>query len=598
MDNPFDREPTSADDPHANDWADYSRIILANIWLILAVTSLFCLGSIVYFSSLPNLYTASVQILVEKVEETQKSSQSMLMPNFKGEEDYYGTQVAILTGRKISGRVAEELNPVPVYSLSARRLVKTRILQLLVTQRDPVWAAKIANKFAEIYVRESNSEQLFIGQQMLKLIPEEVETEGRKLISETGHLEELQGFNKQEYAESLTAIMNDPVIRRMQNEKVEAQSQLIALSQRYKPSHPWIKERADRLAYVDNELKDRTRRILNNIRANLSGANKITNIKVLEEAIPPREPSYPNRPRGITVYTILGFFVSIALVVTLEQTNQKIRTEKDFQNVPLPFLGSLPLIPEFAKKKKKSIELKQDSYSLVDMLKKDPILSDAVANIRTHILFSMPYEKSKRIMLTSCIPDEGKTTVSVLLALSLTTLGRNILFVDADMRRPFAHNYMGARNEKGLSDYLTGQATEEEVIRSVEGCSLKLISGGSKSPSPSELVASDRFRQLLDYANDHFDRIVIDVPPVLFIPDGLIVAKHVHSGVLVCGSGMVHKKTVQAVKSKFDSIGHSFIGIIINKVDYSKGTHRYKYYSSYKSYYTRNQRSQTEIPQP
>ncbi|HTL70348.1 MAG TPA: CpsD/CapB family tyrosine-protein kinase, partial [Candidatus Eisenbacteria bacterium] len=158
---------------------------------------------------------------------------------------------------------------------------------------------------------------------------------------------------------------------------------------------------------------------------------------------------------------------------------------------------------------------------------------------------------------------------------------------DADMRRPFAHHYLGLPNGKGLSDFLTGQATIEEIVREVPGSTLKVVTAGGMSPNPSELVASDLFRQILEYGSDNFDRVVIDVPPVLFIPDGLIVAKHVHSGVLICGSGMVHKKTVKTVKEKFDSIGHSFIGIILNKVNYEKGMGRYKYYRTYKNYYSK-----------
>ncbi len=582
----FEKDPLN-DQQDGGDASEHLRTILANIWLILAVTALFCLASVVYHSRLPNMYTAGAQILVEKVD-VPKSSQEMMMPSFRGEEDYYGTQLAILTGRKVAAIVAKELEPIPPYAITARRLPKTRIIALSVTQRDPEWAAKIANKFAEVYVREGNREQLFIGEQILKLIPEEdMDSKDVELIQQAGSMEQVKQFNKKEYAESLSAITNDPVIQRLRNEKLEIQSRISEMSQRYKPNHPNVRDLQERLQYVENELKERTRRILSNIRATLGGESRISNVKILEEAYPPGIPSSPNRPRGILIHTIMGLMAGVALVIGFERMNQKIRSDRDFKNVPLPFLGNIPLLEGFSKMKKKSIELKRKAVSLVDALKTDPILSDAIASVRTHILFSMPYEKSRRIMLTSCIPDEGKTTVSVLLSLSLTTLGRKILLIDADMRRPFAHNYVGTRNEKGLSDYLIGQATMEEIVRDIEGSTLKMISAGNQTPNPSELVASDRFKQLLEYAEQHFDRVVIDVPPVLFIPDGLIIAKHVHSGVLVCGSGMVHKKTVQQVKEKFDSIGHSFIGIVVNKVDYAATGGRYKYYQSYKSYYAK-----------
>jgi capsular exopolysaccharide synthesis family protein len=125
----------------------------------------------------------------------------------------------------------------------------------------------------------------------------------------------------------------------------------------------------------------------------------------------------------------------------------------------------------------------------------------------------------------------------------------------------------------------------EEAVQTVTGSTLKIITAGSGSPNPSELLASETFRNMMDNALNEYDRIVIDVPPVLYIPDGLIIAKHVHSGVLICGSGMVTKKIIKSVVQKFDAIGHSFIGLIINRANLEKEHHRYAYYGTYKDYY-------------
>ena len=191
-------------------------------------------------------------------------------------------------------------------------------------------------------------------------------------------------------------------------------------------------------------------------------------------------------------------------------------------------------------------------------------------------------------MLTSAIPNEGKSTVAALMALSLTTLGRKILLVDGDLRKPYLHSYLGLKNEKGLTDYLVGAESLETVIRDVPGSTLKMITAGSVSPNPSELLSSEGFRVLLEKALEQFDRVIIDVPPVLYIPDGLVVAKHVHSSVLVCGSGMIFKKVVKTVVEKFDSIGHSFIGVVINRADYENEKYRYKYFHTYKNYYSKS----------
>jgi capsular exopolysaccharide synthesis family protein len=194
-------------------------------------------------------------------------------------------------------------------------------------------------------------------------------------------------------------------------------------------------------------------------------------------------------------------------------------------------------------------------------------------------------------MFTSCLPDEGKSTVAALLSLSLAQMGRKILLIDADLRRPFLHQYLNTPNEKGLTDYLVGTVTIEDIIRPVEGSTLKMITGGTVSPNPSELLSSERFGFLLDAASEYFDRIIIDVPPVLYIPDALVVAKHIHSGILICGSGMIDKNVAKKVKEKFDVIGHALIGVVVNRVNYEQHTYRYHYYKKYKHYYSKEKAS-------
>ncbi|MCG3175514.1 MAG: Tyrosine-protein kinase etk [Candidatus Omnitrophica bacterium] len=574
------QEPLGLDSSPVSALADYWRIILGNIRLVLLITCGVMALSVVRHSMMPNKYAATANILVEKTDQRSKSYDEVIMPSFRGEEDYYGTQIAILTGRKIRQAVSEELKLQSGYSVEARRVRGTRIISVSATHTDPQMSAAIANKIAEVYIRQSGEESLFISKQLLELFPDEYGPTADKK----------DGFNRQEFVENLSSVGNDPIVSKLRGQKLEVEVQLKELSQRYRSEHPQIKELSERLSFIEAEMAQRIQSITTNVKASLKGEIKISNVRVLEEAQVPRRPSAPNRVVGVTVHTLLALFGSVVLVLGLEYTNQKIRSEEDLQNqVHIPFLGYIPLARDISRNKKNRVKgAPPTKASTVEMFKQNGALNDAVASVRTHILFSMPYEKSKRIMFTSCIPDEGKTTVAVLLALSLTGLGRKILLIDADMRRPFIHAHFNMSGGKGLTDYLIGTATVEEIVRDVPGTELRLIPGGNPTPNPTELLSSDRFRELLEEVSPHYDRIVIDVPPSLYIPDGLVVAKHVHSGVLVCGSGMVHKKTVLAVKEKFASIGHAFIGAVINRANYEGEGYRYRYYSTYKAYYVKN----------
>ena len=579
-----------------SDYSELLHTLLHSKKIIVSVTGIIMMCSVLYFASKSNLYTASIKIIVEKTDkDTPRSSQDMVMPTFRGEEDYYGTQIAILTGRKIVEQVAREIPEARKAEVSAKRVRGTRIITLSVVYRDPELAAKICNKYGEVYVRESARESLFMSQQILSLIPEDLEALGKdsaQTAQAADAMEQQLGkkFNRREFAESLSNVASDPIIQRLRQKRIELDSKVADLSQRYKSEHPVLKQAQEQLNYANAEIRDRTNTILNNLKANLAGEINITNIRVLEEALPPRNPSSPKRVRGILLHTLLGFIGSCSLVLFFEHANQKIRTEKDLNpSVRLPFLGYIPYAKNFMKRKRGVTDAKDtEEASYLEGLRENSVLSDAVASVRTHLLFSMPYEKSRKIMLTSCIPNEGKSTVAALLALSLTTLGRNILLIDGDLRKPYLHSYLGLKNDKGLTDYLIGASKIDEVIRDVPGSMLKMITAGSISPNPSELLSSEGFRVLLEKALERFDRVIIDVPPVLYIPDGLVVAKHVHSSVLVCGSGMIFKKVVKTVVEKFDSIGHSFIGVVINRADYEHEKYRYKYFSTYKNYYSKS----------
>ncbi len=578
-----------SDEMPSNDWLEYWYVFLAHAWIIGAITTVFFIVSAFHFFSLPNLYTATTTILAYPADNPiqQSSHQDVQTPTYGQEEEYYGTQLAILTGMEVEEEAIKELGGnVADYTVNAEHVHDTRILSLSVTHRDPEVAAKVANKFAEVFVRESKREGAFIGQQILKFLPDDQKVSNPNPVLQAGGAsgDNLSGFSKQEFASSLVNVSNDPQIQQLRSEKLGILSKLTELSQRYKSEHPIILDLNQRLGIIENEIKARTETILSNVKANLAGETNVTNIKVLQEARVPSGPSQPNRFKGILLWTLGGFFISTFFVFLFEFSNQKIRDEHDATAMGLTFLGYIPLTKDFLVRRRTSGYHPED-VDLIKVLKSNSTLADSVANARTHILFSMPYEKSRRIMLTSAIPGEGKSTLAALLAISLTTLGRNILLIDADLRKPSLHRYLGFRNEKGLTDYLVGTATLDEVVQSLKGNSLQMITAGSISPNPSELLSSERFRELLDKCGERFDRVVIDVPPVLYIPDGLIVAKVVHTGILICGAGMVHKRTIQQVKEKFDSVGYSFIGTIINRADFDRQAYRYKYYGNYKSYY-------------
>lgn len=583
-----------------NEFLEYWHIVRERWPIILGLTLLAAASGAAYMRSLPNIYTASADIMIARVGDTAtRVSDQVQLPTFLPDEqddytfDYYGTQISILKSSKIREQVQATLGSgIPPYEMTANRLRKTSIITIIINCGDPSWAARIANAFADIFVKEGAREQLFITEQLLNYIPDSIEhgSDLNKSVLGKTTASRLTDFNKNLFAEQLNLIAEDPVIVKARTEKLEAEAKLRELLQIYLPYHPEVQGVLQKLAHAQETLKGRTAALLTNLRASLTGQLQISNVRVVEEAVPPRKPSAPDRAKGILIAALLGLAASSITVITLHNVLQRVKTQDDLKQLKILFLGYVPKIRDLKRAKKSSLA----PFSLHALMQANPVLADAVSTIRTCILFSIPYERSKRIMIVSALPNEGKSTFAVLLAIALASLGRKILLVEADLRKPSISKYLPfPPSAPGLAEYLAGKASIDEVMLNGPIETLKVIKATREArvESVPELLSSERFRTLLNDAGEKFDRVLIDVPPVLYIPDGLIVAKNVHTGVLVCRSGMAHRRTVKTVMEKFDAIHFSLIGTIINQSDHSKEQYNYGY-KSYYSYYTEDRTQQ------
>ena len=220
-----------------------------------------------------------------------------------------------------------------------------------------------------------------------------------------------------------------------------------------------------------------------------------------------------------------------------------------------------------------------------DTILKKPVFRvvEAYKSLRTNILFSIPAEenRAKKILFTSANPGDGKTTVSVNIAITFAQADMKVIVVDADLRKPTTHKYFGLSSKKGLSNILSGQCGLEECIQSVPDVeNLSIITSGILPPNPSELLAGKHVEKLFEKLDEMFDVIVIDTPPVTVVSDALALCNKV-DGVLIVTS---HNKTAypevqEAVKSlKFAEA--KILGIVFNRARI-KIAARNKKYSNY-----------------
>ncbi|MGN0452874.1 MAG: CpsD/CapB family tyrosine-protein kinase [Ruminococcus sp.] len=203
---------------------------------------------------------------------------------------------------------------------------------------------------------------------------------------------------------------------------------------------------------------------------------------------------------------------------------------------------------------------------------------------RTNLFFSLSTSESKVVVVTSWSKGEGKSTATANLAISFSKMGKKILLIDCDLRRPNLHNLMKLQNSAGLSEVIGKFKSLDEVLnRDVLPC-LDVLTAGSIPPNPSELIASSYFDTLLNNLKEVYDYIIIDSPPVGIVTDALLLKEHIAGYVVVVREKVTThgdiEKTIQSIKLADSQIlGFIKVGCSANEKKYSKGQYGYyKYY--------------------
>lgn len=205
---------------------------------------------------------------------------------------------------------------------------------------------------------------------------------------------------------------------------------------------------------------------------------------------------------------------------------------------------------------------------------------EAYKTLRTNLSFAG--KNVKAICMTSCTPNEGKTSVSFQLAMSMAESGKKTLLLDADLRKSVLRGRYKTNKEKyGLSHYLSGQAGFEDICCTTNIENFDIIFAGPVPPNPSELLGNDNFKGLLYILRDKYDYIIVDTPPLGSVIDGAVAASICDGAVIVIESGSVSYKFVQNIKEQLGKVNCHVLGCVLNKVDMSR-THYYgKYYEKY-----------------
>ena len=312
------------------------------------------------------------------------------------------------------------------------------------------------------------------------------------------------------------------------------------------------------------------------------------NFRIVDTARVPTSPSEPNLPRNLAFALALGLTTGVGLAFLLEGMDNTVRTPEQAQAISaLPSLGMIPLGSRTTTEigtRRLSLAASKEAVELVTQSRPKSQMAESYRALRTSLLLTSVGGPPRVILVTSALPQEGKTTTSINVAIVLAQKGTRVLLVDADLRRPSIHKTLGMGPRSGLSNVLTGSTTlEQAIVRSAILPNLFLLPAGPPPPNPAELLASSHMKDILAEVREQYDHIVIDTPPTLSVTDAVVMSSRADRVVLVIRSGQTTKPALRRARDLLLQVNAKLCGVLMNAVDLNSPD--YYYYYEYQGKY-------------
>jgi len=592
---------------------DYVDIIDKRKWIVLApVVILVTIAAFISFWTQP-VYRATAVLLIEKQTPKVLSVEEVYGVGYVDKE-YYETQYKILRSRTLIKRLFEEKNLYidpefsnssdPIGSFIGRIIVEpvrnSRLMNLHFEDTDPQKSAMLVNLLAEMYIKHDSEIRTQASREAVLWLMDQIGSVKKKLEDSEMALvkymeeEKITGIPDSEKKDS-----EKDLIETLKQEQIRLEVELSEISRRYGPKHPQmvkvlseiesiksklavetenaivLNKKATKYSILKREV-DSNKEIYETLvkRAKETGVSEqleLSNIRIVDPAEVPRSPIRPNKKRNIVRACIVGLMIGFGLAFLVEYLDNTIKNPDDVNMyIGLPFLGYIPS----AKKEARA----QEEMDLIVHQKPRSVISEAYRSIRTSISFAFADKPVKVILITSSNPQEGKSTASMNLAITMANTGEKTLLVDGDMRCSRLHKSFGLNKEIGLSDYLVSNVDFDKAIKPTKIENLSIITAGSIPPNPAELLNSTKMKMFLDEARKRFDKVIIDATPILTVTDAAIVANIVDGVIMIVRCGKTPIEIILRSKQKLVDAKAHILGVLLNNIDIGKESYYYYYY--------------------
>ena len=594
-------------------------------WLWLVVLGAIIGGALGYYLSSRQtpIYQAQARFVILPAAQTTYDYYSYL-----NNLDIISTYTQLLTTEDLLYEASNRLGfPVMKGQATASQVAETKFVVLTVKDTDPYKAAVIANGLVDILIDQN-----------VKLQTVQFESAERNLQTRVDQAEEQIAALEGQITSLSTEILQKQ-IENVQAQMTDVQSQINAIKLDMSEIDPFSESEVDRARLANDQAKidelspilslyqeiytqlvvlgktsdsgeassvdlDRLKTTLNLYQQiyissinsletlRLSKAQSTPTVMQVETANKPTTPISPKPLQSALLAAAIGLFVTAGFAFLVEFLDDTLKTPddiKDLLDTPvIGFIGELKNNP------------KQGEDSLGVFVAKNPRspVAEAFRSLRTNLEYSSVDDPARIILVTSSGESEGKSTVAANLAIVEAQSGKNVIIIDADMRRPKVHVQFNKSNRRGLSDVVTGKLRIEDVVKTYDQVeNLSIITCGTIPPNPSELLGSERMSQTLKDLEERYDLVVIDTPPMI-VSDAQILSGKVDGVIFVVIPGQTRAIAALRPIEELHRIGSHVLGIVANKIPKSRDYYYggYNYYSPYSNHYTYH--TESTIPNP
>ncbi|HDC4371420.1 TPA: tyrosine-protein kinase [Enterobacter cloacae] len=507
-----------------------------------------------------------------------------------------GTQFTLQTRPRL-----EAINLLSTQFSVVESAKQSGVLTLTLTGTDPDRIALVLNRIANNYLQQNIARQEAQDARSLAFLQQQLP----KIRSELDLAEErLNQYRKQRDSVDLSLEAKSVLeqIVNIENQLNELTFREAEISQLFKKDHPnyrALREKRQTLEQERIRLNQRVAampstqqdilRLSRDVESgrtiylqlltrqqelNISRSSAIGNVRIIDSAVTQPDPIKPRKALVIVFGILLGLILSVGLVLVRMALRRGINTADQLEGLGVQVMATLPRSAWLWKKtnlrRKRAFGTRwKHRITDVPFLPVDrpaDIFVEAVRGLRTSLHFTLQDAANRIVMISGPTQDCGKTLVSTSLAAIEAQAGLSVLFIDADMREGYVHNVFGLTNHTGLSGVLDGKCECQEAIQRYEKGNIDVLTCGPVPLRPSELLMSERFRAVMTWANEQYDLVILDTPPVLAVTDASVAAPVAATSLLVARFAKTSLKEMENSIKRLQQTGAYINGTVLNDV--------------------------------